>query len=196
MTLRGQVLIVLCLGALLGVWLFSNSMRTSVSENQALAASSILLTTDASKNTSAHALIPKSMRDTEGLPEQLERDTLEAAKRDPFSVVAPPPVTSAPQKLPPAPPPIVPVPAPAMAAPVPMAPPLNLRFMGRMTSPDGQHMIFASLAESPVTLSVGQELPNGYRVDSITDRIVQLSYPALGTTARLDLPEPPRYEIR
>lgn len=83
-----------------------------------------------------------------------------------------------------------------MAAPAPSAPQHNLRFTGRMTTPDGEQLIFATLAEAPVTLAVGQNLANGYRVDSITDRVVQLTYVALGTSARLDLPEPPRYETR
>jgi hypothetical protein len=83
-----------------------------------------------------------------------------------------------------------------MATPVPTAPVLDLRFAGRMTAPDGGLLVFATLGDLPITLFVGQSLPNGYRVDRISERVVELSYPALGTTARLDLPEPPKYEIR
>ncbi len=128
------------------------------------------------------------------LPAQIERDKIEPAIRDPFSMVLPPlpPAPPKPKVVvqpPPAPPPVL-----AVAAPTP--PPLNLRFVGRMTAPDGQLLIFATLAEVPITLFVGQSLSNGYKVDSISNQQVQLSYPPLGTTAQLQIPEPPRYEIR
>jgi hypothetical protein len=132
------------------------------------------------------------------LPLQIERDKLEPASRDPFSLVIQV-MASTPQKqvtktvtiaAP------TPMPAPVIAMPVPTPPQLNLRFTGRMTTPDGQQLIFATLAETPITLSVGQTLSNGYKVDGITDKSVQLSYPPLGTTAQLVLPEPPKYEIR
>jgi hypothetical protein len=126
------------------------------------------------------------------LPQQLERDKLEPAARDPFIYVAPP-APPPPKKPLPAPPPM---PVPVMAAPAPTAPSLDLRYTGRMTTPDGTLIVFVTYAESPITLAVGQSLPNGYRVDRISDRVVELSYPALGTTARLDLPELPKYEIR
>jgi hypothetical protein len=149
-------------------------------------------TTSSTPIASTSNLPTKTEPGTATLPQQLERDKLEPATRDPFMVVAPPPPAPA-KKLPPAPPP---PPAPVMAAPAPTAPPLDLRYAGRMTGPDGTLMVFVTYAESPITLSIGQSLPNGYRVDRISDRLVELSYPALGTTARLDLPEPPKYEIR
>jgi hypothetical protein len=129
--------------------------------------------------------------------EDVQRGPLETAARDPFSalvsVVKSPKLTKVvlPTVVTP-----LPNPAPVFAAAVPSAPILNLRFTGRMVSPDGQQIVFAALADEPVTLSVGLILSNGYRVDSITERAVQLTYTALGTTERLDLPEPPKYEIR
>jgi hypothetical protein len=130
------------------------------------------------------------------LPSALERYTLEPAGRDPFTYVLPS-APAAPKKASPTPtPPPMPVQAPVMAAPVPVAPSLDLRYAGRMTTPDGALMVFATYGEEPITLAVGQSLPNGYRVDRISDRVVELSYPTLGTTARLDLPELPKYEIR
>jgi hypothetical protein len=130
------------------------------------------------------------------LPSALERYTLEPAGRDPFTYVLPP-APPAPKKPPPTPIPMpMPVQAPVMAAPVPTAPSLDLQYAGRMTTPDGVLMVFATYGQEAITLAVGQSLPNGYRVDRISDRVVELSYPALGTTARLDLPEPPKYEIR
>ncbi len=128
------------------------------------------------------------------LPQQIERDRLEPATRDPFGLAAatsaalPKPIAVAT--------PLPPFAPPAMVVAAPAAPTLDLRFTGRMTNPDGQQLIFATLSEMPITLSVGQSLANGYRVDSITDRLVQLSHPTLGATAQLQLPEPPKYEIR
>ena len=77
-----------------------------------------------------------------------------------------------------------------------MAPPVNLRYTGRMTAPDGSLVVYAAFGETSLALTTGQSLPNGYRVEAITARAVELSYPPLNTTARLDLPEPPKYEIR
>jgi hypothetical protein len=85
----------------------------------------------------------------------------------------------------------------APVQPVQEAPPaLNLRFDGRMISPSGIPMIFASFGDTPIVLSVGRGLPNGYVVKSITDRVVEFDYPPLGTSARLDLPPEPRAGIR
>lgn len=122
------------------------------------------------------------------LPEQLNRPGLESARNDPFVLPPPPPVVV---KLAPPPVPVAP-PAP----PPPMAPPLDLRYSGRMTTPDGQQVVYVALGETSLTIAVGQSLPNGYRVDAITPRAVEFTYPPLNTTARLELPESPKYEIR
>lgn len=185
MPVRGRQLVWFSLAAVGAAWLLAPGKNTAV---PALAAGTPGGTPVATAlNTTAKAELGLIT-----LPQQLERDKLEPAARDPFMYVAPP-APPPPKKLPPAPP--LP-PAPVMAAPAPTAPPLDLRYAGRMTGPDGTLMVFVTYAESPITLSVGQSLPNGYRVDRISDRLVELSYPALGTTARLDLPEPPKYEIR
>ena len=65
-----------------------------------------------------------------------------------------------------------------------------------MTRPDGAQTIYASFGETPVVLTTAQVLPNGYRVVAIKDRVVEFTYPPLNTSAKLDLLEPPRYEIR
>jgi hypothetical protein len=172
---------------LLGWW-FGGDLRTTVPDNAASSAAVMV-----SVNPT-NAVAPLAVTSDSKIPQEIARDNLEPAARDPFTYVAAalPPV---PKKLPPAP--VVVPPAPIiMAAPAPSAPQHNLRFTGRMTTPDGQQLIFATLADAPITLAVGQNLANGYRVDSITDRVVQLTYVALGTSARLDLPEPPRYETR
>ena len=71
-----------------------------------------------------------------------------------------------------------------------------MTFAGRMTAPDGNQMVYVTYGDASISLAAGQTLPNGYRVEAITARAVQLSYPPLNTTARIDLPEPPKYEIR
>lgn len=119
------------------------------------------------------------------LPVALERPTLEAAVRDPFAMVAPPAPVVVPQK-----------PVQVVAPPPPSPPPLNLRFTGRMTAPDGSQVIFVALGETAMSLSVGQTLPNGYKVDAINERTVELSYLPMNFTTRFDLPAPPRYQIR
>lgn len=119
------------------------------------------------------------------LPVQLERPALEPASRDPFAALAALAPVIALKK-----------PVPAAAPPAPSPPALNLRFTGRMTAPDGSQIIFVAFGETPMSLALGQTLPNGYKVHAIHERAVELNYLPLNFTARLDLPDPPRYEIR
>jgi hypothetical protein len=122
-------------------------------------------------------------------PGPLQRPMLEPAVRDPFAPPAPPPVVVPVAK--------VVVPPPSIAVPVvPSAPPHNLSFAGRMTAPDGRTLLYVSAGEGSMAIAVGQMLPNGYRVEAITEHAIELIYPPLNTTARLDLPAPPKYEIR
>jgi hypothetical protein len=177
------------IGALVAVfWLWSGTNKASSMDPQNNGQLNAQVRNPAKADAPAQAQLL-------ALPEQLVRDTLEPAARDPFAYEAPPApkLNQVVKKLPPA----KPVePMPVMAAPVPMAPSLDLRYTGRMVAPDGTVLVFATLAESPLTLVTGMSLPNGYRVERINDRAVEFSFPALGTTARLDLPEPPKYEIR
>jgi hypothetical protein len=104
-----------------------------------------------------------SSRPSSPLPAILERPALEAASRDPFAIVAPPA-------------PVITTPKPVQAAPPPPSPPpLNLQYAGRMTAPDGSQVVFVAVGDTTVSLSVGQTLPNGYRVNAIHDRAVELS---------------------
>lgn len=126
-----------------------------------------------------------SLRST--LPQTVSRPALESASRDAFAPwQAPAPAQAVA-------PPVAPAPAPP---PPPAPPPLNLRFAGRMIGPDGSTQVFVLFGETGLTASVGQTLPNGYRVETITARAIELSYPPLNSTARLDLPAPPQHEIR
>lgn len=134
------------------------------------------------------------------LPTELERMLIttdfSVPKRNPFVTIMPPPppskitikVVDAPVTLPQ---------TTVQASPQPpMMPPLNLKFVGRVTEPNGNRMVFASLNDLPVTLNVGQTLTNGFRVDAIKDDAVEFTYTALGTTSRFDLPTPPTFDIR
>lgn len=118
------------------------------------------------------------------LPAELVRTTLTAAKEDPFVSDAPPaPVVMAP-------------PPPKREVPPPSPPPLDLRFLGRMTAPDGSQTLLAMSGEVVLSLVVGQTLANGYRVNSINENFVDLSYLPLNFNTRFELPTAPKYEIR
>jgi hypothetical protein len=138
----------------------------------------------------------KKASDT-ALPTELERllisTDFSVAKRNPFVAIAPVPQIVKKVAIAPAPPPQPSIQAPPQP---PMMPPLNLKFVGRVTEPNGNRLVFASLNELPVTLNIGQTLSNGFRVDAIKDNAVELTYTLLGTTTRFDLPKPPTFDIR
>jgi hypothetical protein len=134
--------------------------------------------------TPRNARTAASSRPSLPLPATLERPALDAASRDPFALAAPPaPAVIAPKPVQAAPPP-------------PSPPPLNLQYAGRMTAPDGSQVVFVAVGDTTISLSVGQTLPNGYRVNAIHDRVVELSYLPMNFNTRFDLPAPPTYEIR
>jgi hypothetical protein len=137
---------------------------------------------------------PSALLAPGGLPADASRPVLEAAVKDPFAAVAPAPTpvvaTIKPHTAPPTTPQI------AAPPPEPVAPPLNLRFAGRMTGPDGRLAVFAIAGNDAVTLTPGLVLPDGYRVDRITPEAVELTYAPLNTRARLDLPPAPAHETR
>lgn len=124
------------------------------------------------------------------LPTQLSRPSLESARRDPFAPEVVPPVAVA-KALSPKSTPLIELPPP-----VPEPPPLNLSYAGRMHAPDGSLVVYATQGEDSYALAHGLVLPNGYRVESITERGVAFSFPAMNHTARLDLPAPQKYETR
>lgn len=135
------------------------------------------------------------------LPTELERMLISTdftvAKRNPFVAITAAPA-AAPQIVKKAA--VSPAPLPEVAVQAspqpPMMPPLNLKFVGRVTEPSGNRVVFASLNDLPVTLNVGQTLTNGFRVDAIKDDVVELTYTPLSTTTRFDLPKPPIFDIR
>jgi hypothetical protein len=118
---------------------------------------------------------------------QLVRPLLEVGDKDPFATesIQQLPATSA-----------VSAPTfPAAAAPS-QTPPLNLQYAGRITAPDGSHAIYATYEELPLKLSLGLDLPNGYRVISVSDGSVEFSHPALDRTTRLEIPPTQKYQTR
>ena len=122
--------------------------------------------------SSQPALLPRtsigSLRmSSSQLPHTLTRPKLEVALRDPF-VLKPPPVTVQVLTKPAAPP----IAVQAVSPPPPVAPPLNLTFAGRMTAPDGRLVVYVANGAFTQAISVGQDLPNGYRVDTITAQAV------------------------
>lgn len=121
-----------------------------------------------------------------------DRIPLQPALRDPFAAGH----AIAVQPSPPAPKPIPLVAAPAPVPLPPAAPALNLRFVGRIATPDGRDIVYLSLSETSTAIAVGQVLGNGYRVEAITDDAVQLTYAPLNVSVRFPLPPPPTHEIR
>jgi hypothetical protein len=134
------------------------------------------------------------------LPTQLERELVSTdfsvAKRNPFVAVTE--AVQITKKVIIAP---VVAPAPPQAtiqAPPspPLAPQLNLRFIGRITEPNGKRVVFANMNDNPLTLTEGYVLPNGFRVDAIKEDAVELTYTPLNTLARFELPKSPIFDIR
>ena len=113
------------------------------------------------------------------------RAPLEPPGRDPFSANT----TALPQLV------TAPVVQPT-PLPQPMAPPMTLSFAGRVTEPNGDVKIFVQLDGKTFAIEPGLVLSNGYVVDSVTDQTVELSYPPLNSSARLELPSTPLQEIR
>lgn len=125
------------------------------------------------------------------VPVRLDRPILEEATRDPFALNMPVVPVAAPVKVAQAP--ITPVLPPI---PPPQAPPHDITFAGRMVKPDGGEVVYVNYAGSSMTIATGQSLPNGYRVDAISAKVIELSYPPMNTKVRIELPDTPSYQIR
>ena len=122
---------------------------------------------------------------------QIDRPMLEINDADPFAPEIPKSAARVQPTLPQALPPVV------VAEPgPPEPPPLNLLYAGRLTSPDGTLVVYATLGELSLALTPGLELPNGYRVTKVTSRAVEFSYAALNRTAKLEIPPAQKYETR
>ncbi len=175
---RYRIYVLLCLAALL-VW--ANTRAPGTSEVVGPTERSASLVSAGTGRQQSHG--------QDVFPAGQPRALLEPAERDPFATLVPKPDVAALQL------PIPPAPQIAVTQ-RPAPPPLDMRFTGRMTAPDGTQIVFVAFGDMNLSITAGQTLPNGYRVDAIGERLVELSYPPLSTTARLDLPESPKYEIR
>jgi len=127
------------------------------------------------------------------------RPVLEAMNRDPFAAepaaVPASTVATAPRATVARPAAETPATEPAPPPP-PSAPPVDLAFTGRMVAPDGTLTVFAQSGGQAVTLTPGAVTPAGWRVQRISDSGADLLYPPLNTTARVDFPRPPAFELR
>lgn len=123
---------------------------------------------------------------TTTLPEQIPRLIVDLAKRDVF---VPHEMPAASQPGPPTLSPSAPLPVVIALTPPPQAPPLNARFLGRMTTPEGKRLVYLARGDLPLAVSVGQRLDDGYLVESITAEGVTLNYPPLDV--RVVVPIPP-----
>ncbi len=112
------------------------------------------------------------------LPSELPRITAEPAKRDIFVPYAPPTPAATPAPMPAitaAPPP-----------PQPQAPPITVRFLGSMTTPNGQRITYLARGDAAVPVSVDAQLEEGYVVTAIAADAVTLTHP--GTQTRVTVP--------
>lgn len=121
------------------------------------------------------------------LPVSLPGYEFEPAQRDFLASQLPatPPKPMPAVALPPqAPPPVI---SPPVTAPQPPA--MNLRYMGRMTAPDGRQLVYLAKNDSPLLIAAGDRLDGGYVVESIEDEAVTLVFSPLGT--KVIVPTPP-----
>lgn len=122
-------------------------------------------------------------------PHQSLRADIRPAQRDPFDVG---PIAAS---VPPLPPVVV---APVAAvAPIQavMSPPPTLAYAGRMRATDGRWLVMVQSENGhPITLEMGKELGNGYRVERMSDRGVELLNPQTQHLMQLAVPAAPRFE--
>lgn len=103
------------------------------------------------------------------------------ATRDPFRAAA---------VAPPAPEPM-PAMEPSQAAPAPAvqpAPTPTFRFAGRFTDPDGSTRVYLARQGTLVAAEAGVRLPDGFEVQSVSDHVLTLRYPAFDVRATIPLP--------
>lgn len=113
------------------------------------------------------------------VPERLAKASLlEKPLSDPFGAAQAPDL--------PKPAPIIsPIVAPQ---PSPQPPALNYRYLGQMTTPEGERIVYLAHANSDIQIRVGTQLDEGYVVQAISDKAVDLYYPALSTKASIAIP--------
>jgi hypothetical protein len=120
------------------------------------------------------------------LPQMLQPWQLDVAVRDPFVPYVPPPPAEPPVPSPERKKPIRPEP---IAEPVRTAPPMDYRFLGRMLTPEGRPIVLLARGDTTIEIQPGQQLDDGYRVETVGEQAIRLAYPPLGTA--VDVPIPP-----
>jgi hypothetical protein len=176
----------LALSAVALVWQPPGAVPPAALEQARPGASSSLERTmvmDAASRMTAGAEAARAQR-VAVVPGEFERELLEPAKRNVFAPVeAPLPKASAPMRPAPLPPVVTAVAPPQPAAPPPPA--LNYRYLGEMTSPAGERLVYLARGEEAVVVAAGTRLDDGYVVEAITEDAVRLAYPALGVKAEV-----------
>lgn len=107
---------------------------------------------------------------------------LTGARFDPFNGL--------PANPPPLPAPVQSVALPPAAAIAPLAPALNYRFFGRMTTPQGQVITLLARADHVVVVEPGQQLDEGFVVQSVDLDAVRLHHPPSDVHVTIALPPP------
>jgi hypothetical protein len=124
------------------------------------------------------------------MPHHPLRADIRPAQRDPFELA---PVAASGPPLPP----VVLQPLVLEVAPIQpvIPPPPTLAYAGRMRAADGRWLVMVQLEDGrPVALQVGKELGNGYRVERMSDRVVELLNPQTQHLMQLAVPAAPRFE--
>src|SRR5258706_3856091 len=173
------------LGATLGLTLLA--LWTQQSPPALIAAIEPRLREHAQSLDAVSALRAPIAAAAEPLPIELPRIDVEPARRDLFETAAAVPRTA----TIPAPTPmaaVMPTPPPA---PAPQAPPLNLRYLGSMVTPDGQRLVYLGRGDTALTVATGDRLDEGYVVESIGAEGITLVYPPLGTKVTVPIPPAP-----
>jgi hypothetical protein len=141
-----------------------------------------------------HAVVPTSPASAiaaqQAYPHPVLGDLkIEAAGADPFE--RPPralPAAGAAPVLP------VPQPSPAVAAAStdvqPAAPAVSHRYYGRVKGPTGDELTMLARGDSPVLITLGTTLDDGYVVEAIGPETIRLVYPATATAVDLPIPPP------
>jgi hypothetical protein len=116
------------------------------------------------------------------LPRELPVIALAPARRDPFGVMT---------QVPPAmPKPFSPVAIVPVVAPMPVAPALNLRYWGRMMTPEGKQLTYLARGETVFPVAEGDRLEDGWTVVALKEDAVLMLYPPLDFRASVPIAPP------
>lgn len=136
--------------------------------------------------------LPVASSELSALPSRLDAPEIEPAKRDIFSPVALPAPPAEPASAPVMPPPVqtpIAVQPPPPAPPPPAPPALPYRYLGSMLTPGGQRLVMLARGQTAVPVTEGTRLDEGYVVEAVTEEVVRLVYPALGSIVLLEIPQ-------